>query len=511
MDVEHFLAHHNLTEHPFDAEEARHDDVFERMMESNPGHPDFLKILGQIDPPSTAIVFGEKGSGKTAIRMLIGRRVEAHNREHADRQALLVAYDDLNPVLDRVMSRRRRRRNHGAHVDHWLDGFRLEDHQDAVLGLAVTRVVDMLTGQDHDDQERPPLGPIVKKMPKRLRVDLAVLAALYDQPRSESHSARWRALRTKLRLGWIPAVSYTRVLAILMTAAAIGFGIYHLATESERFSWKLLLAGLAAAAAVLLWGRWAYRHLSLWSLCRRMHREMPGVDRTSGQLRKSLTELGGAGLGRQSWPVPGPESRNSRYDLTAGLIEVLEHLGYRAGLMVVIDRIDEPTAVSGNANHMRSLVWPMFDNKFLQQDRVGLKLLLPLELRHMLHRESAEFFQEARLDKQHLVDRLTWSGATLYDLCSNRLRACCDRRDAGEIVLTDLFEDDVSRDMLVDALDQMRQPRDAFKFLYGVVAEHCRVVPDEAATFKIPRLTLDSIRRSQSQRVQELYRGLAPA
>ena len=509
MDVEHFLTHHNLIEHPFDAEEARHDNVFERMIDSSPGHPDFLKILGQIDPPSTAIVFGEKGSGKTAIRMLIGRRVEAHNREHPDRQALLVAYDDLNPVLDRVMSGRHRPRDDGATLDRWLNGFRLEDHQDAVLALAVTRVVDMVTGQD--SQDRTQLRPRLKKMPKRLRMDLAALAALYDQPRNASQGARWRMLRSKLRLGWIPAVAFTRVLAILMTAIAIGLGIYHLAAHSQQFSWVLLLASLAAAAAILLWGRWTYRHVSLWLLCRRIQKEMRGVDRITGQLRNMLTELSAADLSRHSWPVPGLESRNSRYTLTARLIEVLEHLGYRSGLVIVVDRVDEPTAVSGSASRMRSLVWPMLDNKFLQQDRVGLKLLLPLELRHLLHRESAEFFQEARLDKQHLVDRLTWSGATLYDLCSNRLRACCDRPDEISTVLPNLFEEDVTRDMLVEALDQMRQPRDAFKFLYSVIAEHCRVVPDEAATFRIPRLTLDSIRRSQSQRVQELHRGLAPA
>ena len=82
----------------------------------------------------------------------------------------------------------------------------------------------------------------------------------------------------------------------------------------------------------------------------------------------------------------------------------------------------------------------MFDNKFLQQDRVGLKLLLPIELRHMLRRETGDFFQEARLDKQHMVDRLSWSGATLYDLCSSRLRACSQREEQDPIALTGLLQ-----------------------------------------------------------------------
>jgi hypothetical protein len=140
----------------------------------------------------------------------------------------------------------------------------------------------------------------------------------------------------------------------------------------------------------------------------------------------------------------------------------------------------------------------MFDNKFLQQERIGLKLLLPLELRHALRRESADFFQEARLDKQNLVDRLVWSGPTLYDLCSARLRACREDKSRGDMYLTDLFDPSVSREMLVDALDQMIQ-------------EHCRMVPEDEAQFQIPRLTLETVRKEQAQRVQELYRGLSPA
>jgi hypothetical protein len=190
-------------------------------------------------------------------------------------------------------------------------------------------------------------------------------------------------------------------------------------------------------------------------------------------------------------------------------MRVLGALGYK-GLIVLVDRVDEPTLIAGKPERMRQLVWPMFDSKFLQQEGVGLKLLLPIELRYLVHRETAEFFQEARLDKQSLVDRLDWSGATLYDLCNDRLRAC-QRDRTGSIALTDLFEDGVTRDTLVEALSQMHQPRDAFKLLYSVIQEHCRMVPEEEAQYRIPRLTLESVRRNQAQRVQELHRGLSPA
>jgi len=215
-------------------------------------------------------------------------------------------------------------------------------------------------------------------------------------------------------------------------------------------------------------------------------------------------------LERQSWPLASADQQNRRYELTGHLVEALNAVGF-SGLTVVIDRVDEPTLISGKADRMRSLVWPMLDNKFLQQDRVGLKMLLPIELRYMLYRESSDFFQGARLDKQNLIDRLSWSGATLYDMCSSRLRACSDRHETQPISLTDLFETDVTREMLIDALDQMQQPRDAFKFLYNVIQEHCRISPQDQLRFKIAQLTVDTVRRAQSQRVQELQRGLAPA
>ncbi|MEO1009637.1 MAG: hypothetical protein AAFX79_13840, partial [Planctomycetota bacterium] len=151
------------------------------------------------------------------------------------------------------------------------------------------------------------------------------------------------------------------------------------------------------------------------------------------------------------------------------------------------------------------------DNKFLKQEGIGLKLLLPIELSYLLNKEGPSFFQEARLDKQNMIDRLTWSGATLYDLCSSRLNACRTAGQAEPLTLMDFFEPGVGREAIIDALDQMHQPRDAFKFLYSVIQEHCQLLPEDAAVFRINKLTLETVRRSQSQRVQELYRGLTPA
>ena len=64
---------------------------------------------------------------------------------------------------------------------------------------------------------------------------------------------------------------------------------------------------------------------------------------------------------------------------------------------------------------------------------------------------------------------------------------------------------------LVDSLDQMKQPRDAFKFLYEVIIQHCKGSTDADPEFLIPKLTLDQSRRHQAQRVADLARGFSAA
>ena len=67
--------------------------------------------------------------------------------------------------------------------------------------------------------------------------------------------------------------------------------------------------------------------------------------------------------------------------------------------------------------------WPLLDNKFLKSPGLGFKLLLPEELYLFIEREDEQFNQRARFDKQNLVPALEWSGETLYDIASTRVRS----------------------------------------------------------------------------------------
>ncbi len=565
MNLASFFKHWKITENPFRGEEARHDPVFLRIgaggdgrgaagaeaqaaaagdweargviitaegtapaqgaAGSAPGangaaqqgvravHSDFEKIAGDLDRPSAAIVFGEKGSGKTAIRIQLGERVEAHNKEHPASRCLMVAYDDLNPILDRFVDRvgdERRKRD----TTEVLSRFRLVDHIDAILGLVVPRIVDTLLGEQQGDPEPLDLGPEPRKAIRRadasVRKDLLLLQALYD--RAGLAPERTRRLRRLLRLGPPRAVRVWGTLAYAGWVAPLAAAV--IIWLNVGFDWGLaaqVLVGaltLAWLAVLLKWA--AVDRLAMLRLGRRVRKQIRVSGRTDGSYARSLAQLElGRGETAGASLLPLTDSDDPRYAMIDRLRRVLRVFGYTS-VMVVVDRVDEPTLISGDPEKMRAVVWPLLNNKFLAQQGVGIKLLLPIELRHALFRESAAFFQEARLDKQNLIERLIWTGAMLYDLCNARLAACREP-GAEPITVLDLFAEDVTRQDLVDALDQMHQPRDAFKLLYQCLSEHCSNVTEDQAQWRIPRLVLESVRKEQSERVRQLYRGVRPA
>lgn len=510
MNTSMFFEHWRIAENPFRGEEARSDAVFARLagaasQPAGPGaqsvHSDFEKIVGELGRPSSSIVFGEKGSGKTAIRMQLADRIARHNQQSPSQRVFLVPYDDLNGTLDRLHTR-----SSSKDSLKTLQGMRLVDHIDAILASAVTRITDRLTGLGPSRADAD-LVKAFRRQPKLLRAEMLLLQAVYDL---SDLSAERTARLTKL----------TRTLPhreVLVWAFAVALGWLPLGGVVALFFLRpdavpeTVLAGAGIACAglylAILVGRFVWHPLTIRRLAHRLSRQLRSLGRSDASIARSLSQVRSADRAWQRLPVT--DSDEQRYAMLDRLRHVLGALGY-PGVIVVIDRVDEPTLIAGDPEKMRAFVWPMLNNKFLQQEGFGIKMLLPIELRHALFRESSAFFQEARLDKQSLVERLSWTGPMLYDLCEARLRVCA-APDAPPIGLMDLFAEDVTRQDLIDALDQMHQPRDAFKFLYRCVSEHCSNVTAEQGHWRIPRLVLDTVRKQESERVQGLYRGIRPA
>ena len=101
MKIQNLLDHHGIAGNPFADEDAQTDLVFKEHCIGETYHPSWDKVYGDPAEPATAIVFGEKGSGKTAMRLQIARHLQQYNCEHPQQRLYVVEYDDFNPFLDR--------------------------------------------------------------------------------------------------------------------------------------------------------------------------------------------------------------------------------------------------------------------------------------------------------------------------------------------------------------------------------------------------------------------------
>jgi hypothetical protein len=394
-------------------------------------------------------------------------------------------YDDFNPFLDRFVARVA----HGRSVEKTLAQWKLWDHMDAILSLAVTQLVSGLI-----EGERPP------RLTRPQARDLALLAACYDQSTAESFPLRWRRLRRRTgyhgRFGGWPRLLAFAATAVFALALALSAATGRLGWAGAWWPW----AALGAA-----WIPAGLRRLkSAWRAWRIVHGMRSG-NRTVGQLGRALAALPEVDLAGQ--PLPAHARSDDRYELLAKLQGVLAALGW-SGMVVIVDRLDEPHLINGSAERMRQVIWPLLDNKFLKMPGLGLKLLLPEELYRFIEREDEQFNQRARLDKQNLVPALAWSGETLYDIASRRVQAASVGNPPA--TLAQLFDDSVDQRRLIDGLRSLRVPRQLFKFLYRLLVAHCHAHTAEQPVYRIPlerfETTLAVFRRDQDA----FDRGLAP-
>ncbi len=503
MNSEAFLRHHRLDSNPFRGEEARQDAVFGRV-ESECRHPDFEKILGDPHHPAASVVFGERGSGKTALRLQLESAIASWNLSHPEARCFVVDHDEFNPMLGSIGHSIRK-----DDRDAVVSAVTLSDHLDVILSRSVPPLVDaVLSGKS------PVTGPLAgiedaRKMARgsslSTRRELQRLQALYDV----GPEAGLRADRLR-RVLHLPGRSRTGLMlgaTVLLLLLAIAWGVVVQTGAVQRDDQLVALpAMILLAGSLVSGGCWLWHLCRLRLAARSAARRLRSLGRSSVDYLASFRHLPPRNLRAQ---LP-PESRGGdewRIQRLEGFCGVLGELGV-PGMVILFDRVDEPVAVTGVVARMRSLAWPLLRNKVLQMPGVGMKFLLPLELRDELRRESADFYHEARLDKQNLIERLDWSGSMLFDLCNARLAACSSADPSPRLM--DFFDDSVGRQEVVDALDHMQQPRDAFKMLYGLIQEHCSNVVEEEASFQIGRTSLDLVRKQQVERKEGMLRGVRP-
>ena len=477
MKLNQFLTHYKLAENPFAHEDAKDDDIFRRHLIDGTHHPAWDKIFGPVDHPSTSVVFGEQGSGKTALRLQMVDQVRQHNARSENGKVLVLEYDDLDPYLDTLRDNVGRA---GKTPEKTLKALRLPDHMDAILSLATSRLLAILNGEV-DETERVSQDRIDALTPNQRR-DVMLLSAVYDRSHEQSPRKRFDTVRKSI--GYPTWKTWWDVaLGLVVTAIAFGVVLSNPVWRESRNWW--------IGAAVVIFAAWIpylLHRLKLWSRSRKIAKRVRVLDKRSSDLRKNLARFTRDDLLTQ--PLPTTESADPRYDLFHKLTGILHTLGYQS-VLVIIDRVDEPHLVNGQPERIRDVLWPLLDHKFLSTDDVAFKMLLPKDVTDFLDRESADFHQRSRLDKRNLVKSLEWTGQSLYDITNDRLRVCAaDGTEPPKI--DDFFGDGVTREMLIDRFARLRLPRHLFKFLYRLMVDHCSKYTEQDPVYTISRETLES-------------------
>jgi hypothetical protein len=362
--------------------------------------------------------------------------------------------------------------------DKVLGALRLWDHIDAILQLGVTQLVDRILQTDAtlNSPSTAIRQDAIDRLDRGQRRDLLLLTAAYDRSRSGTLRDRFGALRKRLRFHspatWIPIF-----VGCALTVVCLWISYLLFSTDSNWLKHLLWLTPLMLVAA---WSMYGYRWIRHQWLAYRVCRNLRILQRDRSQLSNLLMHFTAKELDEQ--PLPVSQRSDDRYALLEKLQLLLRSFGF-PGMIVIVDRVDEPDLVNGQPDRMRQLVWPLLDNKLLKHENFGIKLLLPAELQYFVDRETREFHERARLDKQNVVASFDWTGEALYDLLAARMRACANTN--AKPSPRDFFETDIGEARLISAFQSLNTPRNLFRFLYRLITEHCKRFRSETPQFKI--------------------------
>ena len=481
MKLSDFLKHHGINSNPFAEEDAQSDIVFQNgCLETR--HPAWDKIFGDPALPSTSIVFGEKGSGKTALKIQMSRQFGKYNQDNPDKQDFVIQYDDFNPFLDAFQERFSKLWRKPATL---LKNWKLWDHIDAILTLGVTKLTDQaLQVRDANGNVGPELN--LKALDDNQKRDFLLLAALYDQSPSGGQYSRWTKLRKKLGVYNLAAWKWFSIaIAWSLLFCLIAIGLWHLQVLKSShllsvYFWIILFIGFVP---------WIWRFVTLHWEARKFWKNLRVRNFDKAPMRQILLDTPASQLTGQ--PLPTRAQSDDRYALLEKFSNLTKVLGYKS-IVVLVDRVDEPYMITGSAPLMRDFIWPILDNKLLKYQDIAFKMLLPAELYDFAKKESAEFNERSRLDKQNLIPSLTWTGQSLYDLVNARLAACTDKTmvEVPE-TLDKWFDDNMTFDHLTSSLERIRTPRRVFKFLYELMCEHAQSFTDQNPQWRIATSEFD--------------------
>jgi hypothetical protein len=472
-----------LKQAPFAHEDADRDPLLERV-DSWAVHSSYERLLGSDGEPASAVIFGERGSGKSALRRSVVRGLNASGK------SLTVEITDVDPWLEIFQNRQG---NNGVGRRNFSALNRV-DLIDLLLSAGLMRLSEVLG----KDPQR------LKKLGASERAELILLVAAYHADLEGDREERVQSLL---------AARCGRLWSLVRVGLGLVGATMCLAPLLQLQDWwplkSSIVPTIAATGAVLLgslgmhavWRSVLARHMA-----RRIIRSMSITRPDRALLHRALVALP-----RSSAPqlLRGAESaEEGRYRLLRRVIQLVRRMGW-SGIVLLVDRIDESTLLEARVDSMGSFIDPVLEHKLLQLDGFGLKLFLPVELTPMVRGAGPDRLRRMRLDKAALVDEIRWSGQELLELADRRLAAASN---GPSVSVADLLSDDLDLIEMRDALHGLGTPRMAFAFLRDLLEDHARELPDDlprdSPEWCVGRASFERQRAAWSDRARILRRML---
>ena len=123
---------------------------------------------------------------------------------------------------------------------------------------------------------------------------------------------------------------------------------------------------------------------------------------------------------------------------------------------------------------------------------------------------SAPADDKARPDKLNMIKPLRWTGPSLYDLATDRLRACTAdgaAQDGHGPRLRQFVDPTISDDSLRDALGNLRTPRQLFKFMHRLIEEHCHRHTEDNPRWDVDTDTFRTVYAAHMRDIEAFDRG----
>ncbi|MFT5289905.1 MAG: hypothetical protein ACI8QS_000783 [Planctomycetota bacterium] len=500
MFVETWRKHWGLTQDPFACEDADKDQILSRM-DTEAVHSGFDRLFGDPQSPAPGIVFGEKGSGKSGLRLTMKRRIRDYNESSSEGKVFCSEYNDFDVFLEHFRRAVGAKGEPSEVADKMMREWTTSDHLDAMLSLGVTELIDQVL----DGRLK------MKALNRKQRVDLLLLGALYYDSHQRSTEDALGRLRSVVRVGTgrVVLAKIGRGLLSIVGAALIALPFVGPAFDME-VSGSWMLWGLPGAAILTaVWGT------SLWKSAQRgkqalgAARSIRVLQRDPSPLRFLLECIPADLCGEFVLPKGADEA--TRYDYLTRFNEILGVAGFRCWY-VLFDRVDEPSLLNvENGNPGRRFVEALLDHKLLQLSGLALKAFLPIELDEIYRNASPQELKRMRLEKSNLVEKLDWTGQELYEIATRRLRSCTvDGARANS--LGDLFAEEFDHQHLRQTLETLATPRYALGFLASVMREYARNMPDDlqedSDDWFITRSHFDVVRTGWVDRAEIMRRKL---